>query len=160
MVIELGALATTVVGQILVPYLKEGAKKIADEASKKFGESAGHYAADLAGKIWDRVKATFTSDREKNTVADFQEKPEDAKDLMVAKLREKLQNDPKLAEELQKLVNAQSPDGKGTGAQIIGATYAGIVDARGATISGGVVGGIVMSPTSPPPPPPTTRPKE
>jgi|SRR6516164_8495314 hypothetical protein len=158
MVIE--ALATAVVGQILVPYLKEGAKKIADEASKKFGESAGHYAVDLAGKVWDRVKASFTSDRDKYTVEDFQKKPEAAKALMEDKLLEKLQNDPKLAEELQKLVNAQSPDGKTTGAQIIGATYAGIVDARGATISGGVVGGIVMSPTSPPPPTPTTRSKE
>ena len=158
MVIE--TLATTVVGQILVPYLKEGAKKLADEASKKFGDSAAHYAVDLAGKVWDRVKTSFTSDRDKYTVEDFQNKPEAAKGLMEDKLLEKLQNDPKLAEELKKLVNAQSPDGKGTGAQIIGATYAGIVDARGATISGGVVGGIVMSPTSPPPPPPPTRPKE
>ncbi len=155
MVLE--ALATSVIGQIVVPYLMEGAKKLADEASKKFGDSAAHYAVDVAEKVWNRVKASFTSDREKYAVEDFQEKPEQAKDLMVAKLQDKLQSDPKLAEDLQKLVNAPSPDGKSTGAQIIGATYAGIVDARGATISGGVVGGIVMSPTTPPP---TTRPKD
>ncbi len=155
MVLE--ALATSVIGQIVVPYLKEGAKKLADEASKKFGDSAAHYAVDVAEKVWNRVKASFTSDREKYAVEDFQEKPEQAKDLMVAKLQDKLQSDPKLAEDLQKLVNAPSPDGKSTGAQIIGATYAGIVDARGATISGGVVGGIVMSPTTPPP---TTPPKD
>jgi hypothetical protein len=158
MVLE--TLAATVVGEILVPYLKEGAKKIAEEASKRFGDSAGKYAADLAGKVWDRVKASFTSDREKNTVADFEEKPEEAKSLMASRLRDKLQSDPKLAGDLEKLVNTQSPDGKSTGAQIIGATYAGIADARGATISGGVVAGIVLPPPSAPVPGPVTPPKE
>src|ERR1039458_6820736 len=107
MVLE--ALATNVIGQIVLPYLKEGAKTLADAASKKFGDSAAHYAVDVAEKVWNRVKSAFTSDREKYAIEDFQEKPEQAKDLMVSKLKDKLQSDPALAEDLQKLVDAPSP---------------------------------------------------
>src|SRR2546427_7727030 len=45
------------------------------------------------------------------------------------------------SKELEALVKEKSPNGQ-TGAQIIGATYAGILDMRGAVVSGGVFAGL------------------
>jgi hypothetical protein len=150
MPIEIAALATTVVTSFLLPYLKEGAKKIAGLASEKFGDSAGEYAAGLAEKVWNRVKSAFSSDRDKATLADLQENPEATASLMENKLKAKLEQDPTLKKELEELLNSLGPDGKSTGAQILGATKVGLVDLRGGTVSGGIVGGIVEGYVSPP----------
>jgi hypothetical protein len=144
---DLAFLATTTVSQILLPYLKEGAQKIVVAAKEKFGDSAAEYAGDLAGKVWTRVKSAFKSDADKATVAVFQEDPENAVEIMKKKLETKLAQDPQLANDLDKLVTTLAPGGMGTGAQIIGATYAGIVDIRCGTVSGGTVAGIVIGET-------------
>lgn len=128
-------LATTVVSTYLLPYLKEGAVKMAERITKDAGDAASEYSVSLAGKIWNKVKSVFTSDDEKGTLAQFEKRPEAAKPLVEAILKEKLQQDASLLKELQALTTAKGPTGQ-TGAQIIGATYAGILDMRGATVSG------------------------
>src|SRR5215213_7300903 len=122
MVIE--TLAATVVAQVLLPYVKEGAAKIGEAAALKFGEAAGQHAVEVAQKTWARVKFVFSSGKDRITLEQFQELPEEAAPLVEGILKRKLQEDNQLAEELDKLVNSPDPDGKGSGAQIIGATYA------------------------------------
>jgi len=135
----------------LLPYVKEGVEKITMAAKEKFGEAAAGYAADLAGKVWERVKSVFNSERDQATLTEFEEDPEAAASLLEKKLRTKIEQDPQLAQELDQLVNSQAPGGGGTGAQIIGATYAGIVDLRHGTVSGGVVSGLSINPPQPAP---------
>ena len=151
MIIE--TLAATVVAQVLLPYVKEGATKIGEVAAQKFGEAAGEHAVEVAQKTWARVKSAFSSDKEKVTLEQFQELPDEAAPLVEGILKKKFQEDSQLAEELDELVNSPDPDARGTGAQIIGATYAGIVDLRSATISGSnaeITGLKVNRPTSDP----------
>jgi hypothetical protein len=158
-------LAATVVAQVLLPFVKEGAAKIGEAAAQKFGEAAGQHAVEVAHKTWDRVKSAFSSDKDKVLLEEFQELPDEAAPLVEGKLKTKLQEDNQLAEDLDKLVNSPDPDGKGTGAQIIGATYAGVVDLRGGTVSGSnaVITGLSVNPQTPQPqrpaPPDSQSPK-
>jgi len=152
MAIEIAALAATTVTSILLPYIKDGAKKIAAAANEKFGEVAGKYAGELAESVWGRIKGVFTSEEDQATLKQFEKRPDSAAPLVEEVLRDKLQADPQFAQELEKLVTAPGPGGVSSGAQIIGATYAGLVDLRSATISGSgasIVGLQVGSPPNP-----------
>jgi hypothetical protein len=134
--LDIAALATTVVSSILFPYIKDGAAKFAETVTGKAGQGMGEYAADLAGKVWDKVKSVFSSDDDKVVLKQFEKKPEAASALVEETLKEKLAEDTALAEELHKLVNSKAPDGQSTGAQIIGSSYVGFLDMRNAHVSG------------------------
>lgn len=133
--LDIAALAGTAVTTILLPYVKDGAAKLIQTVSEAKGAGMGEYAADLAGKVWDKVKSAFGSEKEKAVLEQFEEEPEAAAPLVVAKLQKKLEEDPQLKQELEKLVESKGPDGS-TGAQIIGSSYVGIIDMRNANISG------------------------
>lgn len=155
-------LASTVVSSILLPYIKDGAEKMAKKITEKMGDSAAQHSVQLAGKVWAKVKSVFASDDEKGALAQFEKKPDLAKNLVEGYLIEKLEKDGDLLKEFEALVKEQSATGQ-TGAQIIGATYAGIADLRGATISGSnqvisglVVGGVGHAPAGTNAPGPTT----
>jgi len=55
MEIEIAKIAATVVGNILVPFLKQGAEKFAEQV----GGEAGKESVSLAAKVWEKVKAAF-----------------------------------------------------------------------------------------------------
>ena len=158
----IAALASTVVSSILMPYVKDGAAKMAERISEKAGSATGQYTVQLAEKVWNKVKSAFSSEEEKTTLASFERRPEAATPLVEDMLKEKLQKDDQLMKELEALVKEKSPNGQ-TGAQIIGATYAGILDMRGAVVSGGVFAGLnigqpVQPPTGTPVPSPSAGP--
>lgn len=131
----LDLLVGTIVSLFLVPYVTKGIETMAHEATKEFGKVAGDHVIDVASKVWNRVTSVFSSPSDKTTLEQFEKYPEQAAPLLQAILKEKLEKDPQLQDELQKLVDSPSPDGKGTGAQIMNAMYAGILDARGANFS-------------------------
>lgn len=135
MPIDLAVLATTVVSSFLLPYLKIGGEKLAEEIAEKVGSGTADYTADLTNRIWTRVKSAFSSERDQHVISEFEEEPDAAKSLIEAKLKKKLEQDLTLAEELDRLINSPTPDGASTGAQIMNAHIAGILDARGANFS-------------------------
>lgn len=141
MAIDLAVLATTVVTKFLYPYVKEGVERIAEKVGAEFGAQAAEHAVGLSRSLWERVKGLFTSDKEQAKVELFEEDPESYGQGLIKALQAKLEDEPRLAEELAKLVESPAPDGSGTGAQIMNATVAGIVDLRGGTVSGGTVTG-------------------
>ena len=134
--LDVAALAATVVSSVLLPYIKDGAVKLAETVTEKAGKGMGEYAADMAGKVWGKVKSAFTSPAEKVVVEEFEKEPEAAADLIEAKLKKKLEEDAGLAQELDKLVNSKAPNGQSTGAQIIGSSYVALLDMRNAKVSG------------------------
>ena len=148
MIIDSTALAASVVSSFLLPYVKLGAEKLSEEMGKTLGNVSAEYASGVVKRLWERVKAVFSSDDEKTVLAQFEKRPDAAKALVESILQEKLGQDSRLAQELMELINTPGPDGKSTGAQIMQAGIAGIVDARGAnfthasgvTISGVTVG--------------------
>lgn len=133
--IDTTVLATTIVSSFLLPYLKLGGEKIAEKITEKLGTAAADQTASVTKKVWDRVKSAFSSERDQHIFSEFEEEPEATKALIEAKIKKKLEQDPSLAEDLNHLANAPVLDGTSTGAQIMNAHIAGILDARGANFS-------------------------
>ncbi|SPF37705.1 conserved hypothetical protein [Syntrophobacter sp. SbD1] len=109
---------------------------MSEEIGKKLGNVSAEYASGVVEKLWERVKAVFSSDDEKTVLAQFEKYPDAAGKLVETHLEEKLKQDNQLAQELLELINAPGPDGKSSGAQIMNAGIAGIVYAPGANFSG------------------------
>ena len=136
MPLDLAVLATTIVSSFLIPYLKLGAEKIAEGLTGKVSEAATEEVSGLTKRIWNRVKSAFSSEGEQFTLLQLNENPSAARPLVESLLKKKLEQDPTLAEELEQLVHTPVAGGSSTGAQIMDAYVAGIVDARGANFSG------------------------
>jgi hypothetical protein len=136
MPIDIAALAAVVVTSFLVPYAKIGLEKLAEGLGEKLGEIGAEQGTDALKKVWGRVKGAFKSKDEKPVWAQFEKHPEAAQGLVQEMLKEKLAQDPALAQELSDLVNAPLPSGASTGAQITNADIAAILDLRGADFSG------------------------
>lgn len=155
--LDLAALATTVVSSFLWPYAKKGLEKIGEEVGKNVSESAAKHAVSLTEKIWARVEGLFQTPKEKTALELFQDDPNEMKGKVEKMLREKLEQDEAAAKELSEMANAPGPDGATTGAQIMQAGIAGIADLRQAHIagSGNVVAGVIYggTPQQPPTPP-------
>jgi hypothetical protein len=118
-------------------------KRLGDQVVQKAGDTAAKHVTDVTTKVWKRVWSMFTSEADKVILQKFEEKPEAARALFEAELRQKLEQDPQAAEDLDQLVTAPAPDGSGTAIKIIAETV-GYTDARGAEISGGIVAGMYI----------------
>lgn len=136
MPLDMAILAGTVVTSFLLPYLKSGATKMAETLTEKVSGEAAKQVAGVTETIWERVKSVFKADNEEHVISDFEEKPDTDRDLLVSKLKKKLEKNPALAQELSELVNKAVVEGASTGAQIMNAHIAGIADARGANFPG------------------------
>lgn len=150
MSIDFAALASTIAGSFLIPYVKIGAEKLAEEAGKKLGEAASTGAMSAPQQIWARVTAAFTSDEDKQALAQLEKRPDAAKPLVEAILTEKLTQDAGLAQELHALVALAEGQTLSTGAQISGAEIAGIADARNAHLEGSsnvIISGVTLTNT-------------
>lgn len=147
MPIDLTALATTVVTSFLVPYANIGLEKIAENAGKKVGENAGEYVSDLTAKLWARIQTVFNRSEDKAILTLFEQNPNEMIEMLVKVLHQKLEQDPVLAKELNGMVSTPGPDGQNTGAQIMNASVAGIVDMRNADLSHAQhmeIGGVIV----------------
>lgn len=136
MPIDFSPLTTTIVTSFLLPYAKLGFEKFGEAMLEKLGETAAEPLIATTKKIWQRVKTAFSSEEEKATLAQFEKRPEAAQTLLAAMLKEKLEQDAALAQELSELVHAPVPGSTSTGAQIMQANIAGILDLRNADFSG------------------------
>ena len=162
MPLEIAVLATSIVTSFLMPLVKQGAEKISEAVSSKFSAAAGEHVSKVAKNIREKVKDAFSSDTEKATLTQFEKYPEESKPLVEKMLEEKMKADPKLATELDKLANSPSPGGGGTAVSIAGSTVGnvGTVNAPYATISGGIVAGVVSGTPPPSTPPPISPPNK
>lgn len=134
---DLVALATTVVSSFLVPYVKLGIDKIAEKITEKAGETAADKAVSTTQKVWDKVKAMFSGEDEA-ALQNFEKYDGAGEDLIIKILAKYLEENPSFAEELDDLVNPPKRNDKGdgsTGATVMKAHIAGIVDARNADFS-------------------------
>lgn len=134
--VETAALAATVVSSFLVPYVKIGAEKLAETIGQNVGEQIGTHISNTAQKIWELVKSAFSSDEDKAILTQFTKRPDAAKQLIEDILKEKLEHNATLAQEMAALTTSNASDGKSVGAHISQAEIAGILDARGADFSG------------------------
>ena len=123
-------LAATIVGSYLVPYLSIGADKIAQGVAGKLGQTAADHFNEVAAKLWRRVRGTFSPGNEQKALDVFEEDPEELKGKVRKTLQLKLEQDSRLKQELNDLVDAPAPDGTSTGAQIRDVVNAIVQDFR------------------------------
>jgi hypothetical protein len=121
MPIGLVELATTVVTSFLAPWAMDGAQKLAEKVGEKMGDAAATGVVETSKKIWDRVKDAFSSGDDLiklDLLEEFKADPVTWEKPVQKKLQEKLEQDSALAEELDKLVNTATADGKSGNIQI------------------------------------------
>lgn len=135
MPLDLLTIATTAVTVFLVPFAKAGLEKITESFTKSLGEKTADYVTDITGKVWSTVTSAFQSSKEQTTLELFKENPEEMQELLIKKLHEKMSQDATFAQSVADLLNKPGPDGTTTGAQIMQAGIAGIVDLRNANLA-------------------------
>jgi hypothetical protein len=147
--VEVVLLANTIVTKFFVPLFKKGRDGFADGVTDASGRVAGAGLVAAAEQLWERVKRRFDRDDEKKAIDLFQAEPEDMEKLLAKLLAKRLEEDAQFRQEIQQLVDAPVPGTGQTSWQLLGG-YVGAVDARGATISGGTVAGLIVNPKDSP----------
>ena len=145
------ALATTIVASFLLPYVKIGLSSIRETLNDKVGELVAKKSSELTESVWAKISELFTNERDQATLKDFQESPDETKSLLEKKLAAKLSENTKIAQELELLINQQFEDSNLTGAQIMQAHTAGILDMRNSNlsnISGSTFAGVIVNKSS------------
>jgi len=146
------ALAASIVGNVLVPYITKGIDALTTGLADKVGESAAGGVAAAASRIVARVKEAFAQTDDAPVLDQLARRPEKATPLATEALTEILRSDPALADELQLLLD-QRPEG--TGGQSVGTIigkYVGYVDARGGQFENTQLIGQVVGTMLPAPP--------
>ena len=151
--LEVAGLAAVVV-KIILPYVKDGAEKLASTLSERVGSAAADGSAHIAGRLWNRVRSALVGAGEEDVVNQVEKRPDASAPLLEETLRERLEQDPQLLEDVQTLVNQEVTAGRDV-MQIFG--QGGI--AVTGDVSGGIVAGYIGSLDRPPPTPPPTEPR-
>ena len=138
--IELAALATSVVSSFLVPLVKEGANALRDRLAKKAGEASADRLAGTAQTLWDRVKGSAKPGTERDVLQTFERDPDLLKETVEKIVLAQLTSDETFRAEATALLEQQDASGKATW-QLMG-DVVGVVDARHASIHGGTVAGV------------------
>lgn len=152
--VEVAAGLAAVVVKIVLPYVKQGAEKLASTLADRVGAAAADGSANVAGRLWNRVRSALVGAGEEGVVTQVEKRPDESAPLLEAALRERLEQDPQLLEEVQALVNQNVTAGRDV-MQIFG--EGGIVVAG--DVSGGIVAGYIGQMDRPPVTPPTTEPR-
>jgi hypothetical protein len=144
--IEVAALATSLVSSFLVPLLKRGAEKLRDELADKTGDATAQGLVATAQKLWHRVKGKTEGTDEAEVVELFERKPELMQEPLKAVVVDLLNTDAAFRDEVSQLLEAE--EGGTTRWQLMG-EIVGAVDARGARIGdSAMVAGVVYNPAA------------
>ena len=130
--IDIALLASTIVAKYLVPYVGVAAKEVAEVAYEKVGKEAVTKFREVAGKVWDKVSATFNTPDDQAALKFFKDNPDGLKSTVEKILTEKLELNPQLAQELSGIVQSSEVQSTSTGAQIGEAINTAILDFRNA----------------------------
>jgi hypothetical protein len=137
--IDIAILAGTVVAKYLVPVFSAGWDAVFDAAKEEVGDKVADETKGIVSSLWSRLRASLTSDEQKAALATFEKRPAATAPLLEDLLREKLEQDSTLADQLDALVNRRPGDGALSGAQIIGSTVNNV------TVHGGVKGHAIVA---------------
>jgi hypothetical protein len=150
--IEVAALAGSIVSSFLLPVAKETLRGIRDKVADASGEAAGTEAANLAQRVWNRVRDAFReNDAEATELLDrFELDPDDGRIELERRLAEMISRDKDLLDELAGFMSQKSASAELPVSQLIGHTV-GQVNIRGDMYGGEATGVKVGSETREPP---------
>jgi hypothetical protein len=136
MAMDIALLASTVITQYLLPYVAVATREAAEVAYQKVGKEAATKFHEVAGKVWEKVSANFDTPKEQTALEFFMEDPEGLKSKVEQVLKQKLESNPQLAQELSLIIQKSEAQTANTGAHIGEAMYAAVMDFRNANFSG------------------------
>lgn len=139
--IEIGAMAASLVGSFLLPLVRDGAKELGEQLRKRTTESAADGLVSMAKRLWDRVRGASQSSDDKDIVDMFERRPEVMREALEKVVRQQLERDEGFRQEAEQLLEAEAQPGV-VNWKLMGEVV-GALDARHATISGGTVAGVV-----------------
>jgi hypothetical protein len=144
MPLDVAALATTVVSRFLLPYAKLGLERIGTEVRKRADDTVEKQAIGVVDKVWKKVASLFTSDEERFLIRKMESSPDKVAPLFEDVLREKLEQSPEAARELDELVSTPIAAGGGVSVKdVLGDV--GVFVAHGSTFSGGQQAGLIKN---------------
>jgi hypothetical protein len=138
--LEIAAIAGSVVMRFLVPFLTKGAAGFSDELQKQTSKVAADKVVEASSGLWDRIKGAFTSHDDAQALDLFQKNPQQWKQGIEQMLVSQMERDEKFREDLNALL--QQPTADGSTVYNVTGKIVGFIDARGATISGGEMTGV------------------
>jgi hypothetical protein len=141
--IEIAVMASSLVSSFLVPLLKNGGESLRETLTKRTTESVADKLVQTAGRLWARVKGTPRPPDAQQIVDMFERQPELMREAVEKIVREQLEHDEAFRQDVDALLEAE--DQPGTANWRLMGEVVGAVDARGATISGGTVAGVVYN---------------
>jgi hypothetical protein len=134
---DIGQLSTVIVTTFLVPFAKKSVDQLHEDLAKKTGKSAAQHVSTLAGKIWEKVTSLFKTDKETKALELFRDDPDNMTMMIDKIIREKLEADPALAQELEKMINTSPPGEEATSLQIMNASgIVGVVNLPNSNFQG------------------------
>jgi hypothetical protein len=147
--LELGALAASLVGSFLVPLLKDGAEGLAEKLRERTTDAAADGLVGVAQRLWKRVRGKAAETGNDDVITVFEGKPETMQASVEQLVLQMLKDDEAFRAEVSGLVEG-TEDGVARW-QLMGETV-GVVDARNAHIEGGIVAGVMVGNQAAPPP--------
>ena len=132
--IEIAALATSVVSSFLVPLIKNGAEGLLDEVRTRATDAAAGGLVETAKRLWARLRGETAETDDSEVVELFERKPDLMRGPLEEVLRSLMERNPDFHREVSELLEAKDEGGQSRW-QLMG-EIVGVVDARHATLSG------------------------
>lgn len=138
--LEIAAIAGSVVMRFLVPFLTKGAAGFSDELQKQTSKAAADKVVEASSGLWDKIRGVFTKGDDVQALDLFQKNPEQWKQGIEQMLISQMEQDEKFRADLNAMLEQPTPDGS-TVYNVTG-KIVGFIDARGAIVSGGEMTGV------------------
>ena len=105
--IELAALAASIVSSFLVPLVKDGAKTLRDRLATKAEESTADTLVNSAETLWTHVKGAAKPGDEQSVVGIFEKNPDLVMKALEQIVHDQLERDPAFRQQANKLLEAE-----------------------------------------------------
>jgi hypothetical protein len=142
--LEIAAMATSLVVSFLVPLMKKGPEGLNTGLREMTTAVAADGLVKTAQRLWARVKSTARAANDQEIVAMFERQPDVMQEALVKVVQRQLEQDGDFRKEVATLLEAEAVPGVANW-KLMG-EIVGAVDARNARISGGTVAGVYYAP--------------
>ena len=139
--LELAALAGSLVASFLVPLVRDGAEKLTEELTQRTSAAAADGLVGVTKRLWDRVRGKAAETGDGDVIDVFEAKPEIMQKAVEDLVLKMLNDDPSFRAEVSGLM--EGTEGGVARWQLMGENV-GVVDARNANIQGGVIAGVIV----------------
>jgi hypothetical protein len=141
--LSIAIMATSLVTSFLVPLLKKSADGLGTELQQRTTKSAADGLVKVAQRLWARVKGEARTSDDQQIVSMFEKQPELMQEALQKIVQRQLEQDEGFRKDVAALLESEAEPGVAN--WMLMGEIVGVVDARGATISGGNTAGVIYN---------------